>query len=304
MNRERLGVLLVLKNPRARLSSTVTKGTVFSCLGELLWVLAGNNELRFIKYYLSRYDRFSDNGNDLDGAYGPRIFDNKYGLSQFESVVQKLKAKPSSRQAVIQIFDGQDILKASKDVPCTCTLQFFIRNNRLNMFTTMRSNDVFIGMPHDIFVFTMIQEILARRLGLELGDYRHAVGSLHLYEENLQGAEQYLKEGWQPSTTMMPSMPTCDPSDGIETLLKVESSIREARATDIDKMDMAEYWKDLARLLLIFRMQKEKASSSDIEKIKSEVSSNIYLNYIDRVQDKAQDRIADQTSLQRGLFEQ
>src|SRR4051812_20038072 len=58
--RELAGVLLKLANPRARLSRTEKKGTVFSCLGELLWYLAGSNRLDFIKYYVPRYEEFSD----------------------------------------------------------------------------------------------------------------------------------------------------------------------------------------------------------------------------------------------------
>src|ERR1700693_6278348 len=73
-NRELGGVLLELKNPTARLSRTESKGTVYSCLGETLWYLAGSNELDFIKYYLSRYGENSDDGQTIYGAYGPRLF--------------------------------------------------------------------------------------------------------------------------------------------------------------------------------------------------------------------------------------
>src|SRR6266702_4047727 len=59
-NKELCGVVLELKNPLARLSRTETKGTVFSCLGETLWYLAGSNELEFIKYYINIYGRFAE----------------------------------------------------------------------------------------------------------------------------------------------------------------------------------------------------------------------------------------------------
>src|SRR5438876_10936167 len=71
---ELTGVLLELKNPRARLSRTETKGKFFSCLGELLWYLAGNGDLNFIAYYLSHYAQESDDGETVYGAYGPRLF--------------------------------------------------------------------------------------------------------------------------------------------------------------------------------------------------------------------------------------
>jgi thymidylate synthase len=67
-NIELSGVVLELLNPRARLSRTETKGTVFSCLGETLWYLAKTNELDFIEYYLHGYGKFSDDGRTIYGG--------------------------------------------------------------------------------------------------------------------------------------------------------------------------------------------------------------------------------------------
>ena len=182
-NTELAGVVLELQNPRARLSRTETKGTVFSCLGETLWYLAKTNRLDFIKYYLHDYSKFSDDGRTLYGAYGPRLF-KLDGIDQIESVVRLLKKKRSTRQAVIQLFDAKDILKNRKDIPCTCSIQLIIRREKLDMFTYMRSNDAYKGLPHDIFAFTFLQEILARVLGVGLGRYWHAAASLHLYDDD------------------------------------------------------------------------------------------------------------------------
>ena len=64
----------------------------------------------------------------------------------------------------LQIFDAKDLLNFQhKDIPCTVSLQFLIRENKLHLFVNMRSNDVFLGLPHDIFCFTMIQEIIANQ---------------------------------------------------------------------------------------------------------------------------------------------
>ena len=89
-----------------------------------------------------------------------------------------LRDKSTSRRAVIQVFDAVDLTKPHKDIPCTCTLQLLLRDRRLHMLASMRSNDVFKGLPHDVFAFTMLQEIMARSLGVEIGTYKHAVGSL------------------------------------------------------------------------------------------------------------------------------
>src|ERR1700722_12591720 len=206
---ELTGVLLELTDPRARLSRTETRGKPYSCLGELCWYLAKTNKLNFISYYIPRYKDYAE-GDEVFGAYGPRLFDWK-GLNQLANVTDLLGRKRDSRQAVIQLFDGHDIVGEHGDVPCTCTVQFMLRQGVLQMFISMRSNDAFIGLPHDIFCFTMIQEIVARTLSVELGTYKHAVGSLHLYDTDEEAAQQFLGEGWQSTQAPMPSMPVGDP---------------------------------------------------------------------------------------------
>ena len=173
-----------LTNPLARISRTETKGKPFSCLGELFWYLAQTKDLSFITYYLREYRAYAD-GQEIYGGYGPRLF-NWDGLNQFGNVADILKRKPDSRQAVIQLFDAQDIVGPHNDIPCTCTMQFMVRGEQLHLLTYMRSNDAFVGMPHDIFCFTMLQEIMARMLSVELGQYKHMVGSLHLCFTMLQ----------------------------------------------------------------------------------------------------------------------
>jgi thymidylate synthase len=221
--------LLKLTNPRARLSHTERKGKVFSGLGELLWYLAKSNDLEFISYYIEQYRKESEDGATVYGAYGPRLFGLR-GNDQFERVLDLLGRKPGSRRAVIQLFDADDLRGQRKEIPCTCTLQFMVRGGRLELVAAMRSNDAFKGLPHDVFSFTMIQEILARILGHEPGAYTHFVGSLHLYEYNLWAARQYLDEGWQPTLNVaMPPMPAGDPRPSIETVLQAEAAIREGR---------------------------------------------------------------------------
>ena len=158
-NKEIIGSALEITNPRARLSRTETRGKPFSCLGELCWYLNGSNELDPISYYIPRYQKFAE-GDLVFGGYGPRLFDDS-GVAQVTNVIALLEERPSSRRAVIQLFDAEDIAEQHKDVPCTCVLQFLIRKGALHMMTYMRSNDVFLWLPHDVFCFTMLQELVA-----------------------------------------------------------------------------------------------------------------------------------------------
>jgi thymidylate synthase len=186
--REVTGVVLELSNSRARLSQSAERGKMISALGELCWYLSGGNSGRFMDYYIKNYSRKNADDPDseectVNGGYGPRIFGEP--PNQFETVRDILRKKPDSRQAVIQIFLSKDIKEDHKDVPCTCSLQFMIRDGKLQLIVYMRSNDAYLGLPHDVFCFTMLQEIMARYLEIEPGVYKHMVGSFHLYSDDL-----------------------------------------------------------------------------------------------------------------------
>ncbi len=278
---ELTGVLLELTNPRARLSRTETRGKPFSCLGELCWYLASSNKLDFIEYYIRNYKESAD-GDEIFGGYGPRLF-NWDGINQVENVIERLRDKPSSRKAVIQLFDRIDITEKRNDVACTCTMQFLIRDEKLIMITHMRSNDVFIGLPHDIFCFTMIQELVARSLSSQLGTYKHAVGSLHLYETFNKRAHEFLNEGWQSTENPMPPMPEGDPWKSIENLLKAEALLRSGEGFEKNQLiDIDPYWADLIRLLQVFRFKKEK-DPSKIKTVSKDFSVPVYQPFIDNI---------------------
>ena len=70
-NVELTGVALEVRQPRARLSRSETKGTVFTCLGETLWYLSRKNDVGFMQHYISYYGKYSDDGKTVYGGYGP-----------------------------------------------------------------------------------------------------------------------------------------------------------------------------------------------------------------------------------------
>jgi thymidylate synthase len=282
--KEITGVVLELTNPRARLSRTESRGKLFSCIGELCWYLKGTNRTAFILHYIKAYKKFSERGV-VFGGYGPRLFKLWKGVLQFENVIRLLKARPSSRQAVLQLFDSTDLAKPHKDVPCTCTLQLLIRRGKLDMIVYMRSNDVITGLPHDIFCFTMLQEIAARTLSVELGIYKHCVGSLHLYNADVRKAKSFLAEGWQSTKSDMPLMPAGDPAAGIALLLKAEAAVR--RGTSVNKRLLNEatknpYWADLIRLLQV-HSYKRRNKRIQIEEVRQKMVFAVYDTYVKRV---------------------
>lgn len=249
-HREILGVQIEIANPLARISRTETRSKLFSSLGELLWYLSGSDNLKFIKHYIPNYEHFADEY----GAYGPRLT-NSNGQNQINNVIALLTKRSSSRRAVIQLFEPRDIARRRFNVPCTCTLQYLIRNGRLHAITYMRSNDAYIGLPHDVFSFTMLQEIFARTLDVELGTYKHFVGSMHLYERHVEQARLYLEEGFQSTNYHMRHMPKDSPWFAINKLLRAEQDIRQGKDPNLEGFDS--YWKTLALLLRLHYLRKE-----------------------------------------------
>lgn len=159
-------------------------------VGEMLWYISGNNKLKEIQKYTKGWDRMSDDGETVNSNYGYCI-KHKYGFDQLEFVKNELTLSPNSRRAVIHIKEPSN--KASKDVNCTVCLQFFIRDNKLHLTTYMRSNDIWFGLPYDIFQFTSLQILLSMELGVGIGTYTHICGSLHLYERDLGKGNKNVK---------------------------------------------------------------------------------------------------------------
>jgi len=138
----------------------------------LLWYLAKSDKLDFIEPYVGEYRKDAVNGV-LPGAYGPRLFAMRGEINQIENVIRLLRKKSGSRRAVVQLFNAEDIATEHSEIPCTTALQFHLREGMLSLSVTMRSNDAVWGLPHDVFCFTMIQEMMARALDAELGEYYH-----------------------------------------------------------------------------------------------------------------------------------
>jgi thymidylate synthase len=273
---ERIGVLINIAKPRARLSRSLSRGKPFSALGELLWYLSRTDNLDFIRRYVKQYENESTDKLTVHGAYGPRLFSMR-GVDQVENVIALLQKREPTRRAVIQLFNAEDIAREHKEIPCTTTMQFFLRDSRLHMVVTMRSNDAYKGLPHDVFCFTMLQEMIATRLNRDLGDYRQFVGSMHLYKDDADHAKSYLNEGFHRAIEM-PPMPAGNPFEVVPKLLDAERDIRNGKQVVAANIFRDPYWADLVRLLLVFDAT---GDAGRLNTLKAEFSSSIYQAYLD-----------------------
>lgn len=167
-------------------------GYRFMC-AEAAWILSGDNRLETIKRYSPFIWEFSDDGFFYSGAYGPRIID------QLTYVCDMLSDDADTRQAVIDVWRPNP--RPGRDIPCTLSFQFMIRNGALHCIQSMRSSDVWLGYPYDAFNASMLSGyvmLLLRdrktrgRKGLWLGSHTMLVGSQHVYEKDLEGARAVL----------------------------------------------------------------------------------------------------------------
>lgn len=168
-------------------------------IAEWLWIALGQNDVETLAKYNKRMREFSDDGITLAGAYGPRI------RRQLAHVTSTLSADPNSRQAVLTIWDQSP--KPSKDIPCTISMQFIIREDKLHMLVTMRSSDIWLGLPYDIFSFSQIGNSIAGELKVLPGSLMMTLGSSHLYEEHFDLAETVCLEQYQGETFVSPLLP-------------------------------------------------------------------------------------------------
>ena len=289
-NSEIRNAQLILNNPRARLSISESRSKLISCLGEFFWYLSGSDSIEFIEYYIGNYRDFIDYEEDENlpvlGAYGPRVFGEP---SQFLAIEHLLRTKPDSRRAVISIYDKTDVIRYDKrDIPCTCSLQFFIRDNILHLTTIMRSNDAAKGLIHDLFSFTLIQELMWAKLArdntsLQLGTYTHIVGSLHIYNKNTGIVDDFLNiEGWQNKVSMEQMNPSYLEADlsiviRLEQELRTGSSVDESILEDIQDI----FWKEIAIILFAYSYIK-KEEYTKLANLKNMCSSKPILYFLSK----------------------
>jgi thymidylate synthase len=251
--KEFIAPTIQLTDPRARLCANPHRNANYGfAVGEFLWYWTGKQDLKTMLYYNKRMGNFSDDGFTLNSAYGyrTRVWDIAVGqeetndgpkaiqTTQWDAVKKTLLEDPDSRRAILIIGQAPDYtvgaFQPSKDLPCTLSLQFFIRDNKLRMHVTMRSNDVFWGLTNDIFSFTLLQEAMMLELRaagmreLELGDYTHTAGSLHIYEQHFAPAEAAAKSYLAME---FPAARPMEPIDleGLARLVEYECELREGR---------------------------------------------------------------------------
>lgn len=243
--KETCGVMAVLTDATKCLTTLAARKLNYAFTAiEKLEYLAGQHDQARLEFYNPNFANFRNPLGFLDGAYAPRV---AYWL---EHVYRTLVQDPDSRQAVLSIYGQQD-RHQSKDVPCTLTHQYLLRDGKLHLVASMRSNDLLWGFPLDVNAFCFLQEVLACWLGVPVGSYTHVVGSLHLYTER----EDQLLAVVEDQTANMRSNPRFDIRDiratqhDVGLMLALEHRYRTRRdASLVPQLApcLVPYWQELS----------------------------------------------------------
>ena len=160
-------------------------------INEFFVYLSGTHSSKDFEKLSKFWLKCADEKGIINSNYGKIIFHDMTmeGISQFEWCAKNLKSDMYSRQAVINFNSIEHKYSGNNDIVCTMFLQFMIRDDSLDMYVFMRSNDIIYGLRYDAAFFCFIQILMWITLKnkykcLKLGSYFHHAGSLHIYKKH------------------------------------------------------------------------------------------------------------------------
>lgn len=163
-------------------------------LVEAIWMLAGRDNVDDLLPFNSKYRQFAEEDGRVHGAYGMR-WRGWFNVDQIYRIINMLKENPNSRQCVMQMWDCEADLvhKTLKDRPCNTHIYFDARGGSLNMTVLCRSNDMLWGAyGANVVHFSMLQEVIARGVGIHVGVYHQVSNNFHVYTD-LPIVDEFIK---------------------------------------------------------------------------------------------------------------
>lgn len=162
---------------------------------ELLWFLRGETNIKFLKENSVRiWDEWADDNGDLGPVYGKQWrnweSDGK-SYDQILEVIEQIKSNPDSRRHIVSAWNVGDIPSMAL-APCHNMFQFYVQNNKLSCQLYQRSADIFLGVPFNIASYALLTHMVAEVCNLEVGDFVHTFGDVHLYTNHLEQADEQL----------------------------------------------------------------------------------------------------------------
>ena len=181
---------------------TTKKLHLKSIIHELLWFLAGDTNIAYLKANgVSIWDEWADGNGELGPVYGKqwRSWAKPDGgtVDQIRWLVDEIARNPDSRRLIVSAWNPADLDKMAL-APCHCLFQFYVADGKLSCQLYQRSADIFLGVPFNIASYALLTHMLAQTSGLEAGDFVHSFGDAHLYLNHLEQAELQLSRDIRP----------------------------------------------------------------------------------------------------------
>jgi len=158
---------------------------------ELLWLLSGSTNIKPLNEQGCHiWDEWADEHGELGNIYGAQWRGTSGGKDQIAELVEALIANPEGRRHVVSAWNVEQLNTMALH-PCHYSFQCYVANGALSLSVTLRSSDVFLGLPYNIASYALLTHILARAAGLEVGELRVIfTGDAHLYSNHLELARQ------------------------------------------------------------------------------------------------------------------
>ncbi len=169
---------------------TTKKLHLKSIVHELLWFIAGDTNIRYLKENgVSIWDEWADANGELGPVYGKqwRSWEGADGRThdQLKDLLNEIRRNPDSRRLVLSAWNPADLDKMAL-APCHCLFQFWVADGRLSCQLYQRSADCFLGVPFNIASYALLTHLVAHVSGLQAGEFVHTFGDAHLYLNHLE----------------------------------------------------------------------------------------------------------------------
>ncbi|MCP4711354.1 MAG: thymidylate synthase, partial [Planctomycetes bacterium] len=175
---------------------TTKKLHLKSIIHELLWFLSGDTNIKYLKENGVRiWDEWADDEGNLGPVYGYqwRSWPTPDGrkVDQISDLIDQIQANPDSRRLIVSAWNVADIENMALP-PCHCLFQFYVADGRLSCQLYQRSADFFLGVPFNIATYALLTMMIAQVTGLQVGDFVHTFGDVHLYSNHLEQTDLQL----------------------------------------------------------------------------------------------------------------
>jgi len=185
---------------------TTKKCHLKSIIHELLWFIAGDTNIKYLKENGVRiWDEWADENGDLGPVYGEqwRSWKTADGttIDQLVGVIDQIKSNPDSRRLLVVAYNP-GVVDQMALPPCHAFFQFYVANGKLSCQLYQRSADIFLGVPFNIASYALLTMMIAQVTGLEAGEFIHTLGDAHLYSNHLEQAQLQLSRDQFPPPQM------------------------------------------------------------------------------------------------------